>query len=689
MIQILTAEGERFRSYTEISYRLPESGLILIDGKNEGTSGSNGAGKSTVLDLIFWILFGYLPRGGTADNVIQAGQKSCRGRLELQVGQDLWVIERKRPLKLSVSINGVVQERRPNDLQSMIEEKIMSPERFLVAAYIAQDRTKGFFSMTDAERTQLLSVIANLDQLDKAHDKAKGERDRLRKALDQAEATLAALNQTFTQDSSYVGERKAEHEAILARMLTANTDKEKADVELEDAKKLVIADQKAAVEEAESIFNTGKALNRNEFELALADRLAELKALEEEQLDLQAAISKATVAIDSALEERVRAAREACQRADAQNVAAAKQGALNSSYEAQAKAKMAEADEVIEKGSCKSCNQLLPEAERTKHAQYLMGAAEVLLKQRKEVATIDPAPLMAELNEANALLGAAKAAAAARPQELKNQLAATEKLLSAKQKEILSLETEHKAALGGLERAFRDIVEQADKRAKASLEPYEAKAKLANDVLTRTEQELKAVNEEIARLEKRLVESQNRIVQLEREKALLADDAALHEELVLLFGPKGYRAVCFDALLDRISSVAGDILSRLSDGVFTTRLEQLKDDSKGNSKIVLKPVILRGGEEVALDFLSGGFARRAALAYDLAINEVASDGLFLALDEGLNSLDSVGKAEALPVLQEMAQRRAIFVIDHTSELLSAIDTVWTARNVNGVSSLER
>jgi DNA repair exonuclease SbcCD ATPase subunit len=122
--------------------------------------------------------------------------------------------------------------------------------------------------------------------------------------------------------------------------------------------------------------------------------------------------------------------------------------------------------------------------------------------------------------------------------------------------------------------------------------------------------------------------------------------------------------------------------------MFGTRLQQVKEDGKGNQKIVLRPTLLKGGLEIPMEFMSGGQIRRAALAYDLAINQVAAQGLPLLLDEALDALDEQGKLDALALLQEVARERPVFIIDHSGTLISAIDTHWTVISQAGVSRLE-
>jgi len=206
MIKILRLEAENFRSYSELALVMPETRLTLIDGVNLQTGGSNGSGKSTILDGVFWVLYGELPRGGAVDNVIKSGESKSKGRLEATVGLEHWVIERQRPLKLTVLIDGIKQERKAADLQDMIEEKFMSPTRFLLSCYLAQERAESFFSMSDTERTKLLSTIACLEKLDSALLKSKEQKSVTEKKLSFTEGSLVVLEGKLQQDKDRLGE---------------------------------------------------------------------------------------------------------------------------------------------------------------------------------------------------------------------------------------------------------------------------------------------------------------------------------------------------------------------------------------------------------------------------------------------------------------------------------------------------
>jgi len=125
----------------------------------------------------------------------------------------------------------------------------------------------------------------------------------------------------------------------------------------------------------------------------------------------------------------------------------------------------------------------------------------------------------------------------------------------------------------------------------------------------------------------------------------------------------------------------------MTDEVYSTSLIQIREDSKGASKLVLRPAISKGGQEVPLDDLSGGARRMVMLAYDVAVSETIADSAPLLLDEALDGLDVVGKSEAMRLLESVSKTRPVFVIDHSSEFKSSFSQIITVSHKNGESCL--
>ena len=76
------------------------SGLVLINGENVDTGGSNGAGKSLILEALTWGLFGKTIRKSTEEAMVNFDvKKNCSVTVYVD---DLVITRTRRPTSLQV-----------------------------------------------------------------------------------------------------------------------------------------------------------------------------------------------------------------------------------------------------------------------------------------------------------------------------------------------------------------------------------------------------------------------------------------------------------------------------------------------------------------------------------------------------------------------------------------------------------
>jgi DNA repair exonuclease SbcCD ATPase subunit len=160
MFDIEWVELEDFRSYRgRHKIILPtQPGLYLITGINElePRLGSNGVGKSTLLDAIYWCLYGKTTRGLKAGDVVSWGEKSCSVSVKLTVGD--------KPLQISraQSPNSLEVDGTPSDQASVLKHLRLGPETFTYAVLLPQFG-ESFFALLPAAKLTLFSEIMGLD----------------------------------------------------------------------------------------------------------------------------------------------------------------------------------------------------------------------------------------------------------------------------------------------------------------------------------------------------------------------------------------------------------------------------------------------------------------------------------------------------------------------------------------------
>lgn len=235
-----------FKSYGgNHHFDLPTTdGLYYLTGENrvEPRLESNGAGKSTILDAIYWCLYGKTLRGLRGNDVITWGEKSCTVILRLVVGKRTFVITR------SQSPNSLLVDDQPVDQETLQKHIILGEDSFLYSVVMPQFG-QSFFELTPTAKLTLFSQIMGLDYW----------LGRSTAAAEWAERIKGAAL-TLQQKILFFQQQHKTADAELAELL----DKEKAfekeqeqaihelnkDMDVDDLKILELRDAKKVFEEA-------------------------------------------------------------------------------------------------------------------------------------------------------------------------------------------------------------------------------------------------------------------------------------------------------------------------------------------------------------------------------------------------------------------------------------------------------
>ncbi len=182
-------------------------GLTLIEGINHDSpsSTSNGAGKSSIFEALYWVLFGTTKRGLKGDAVInEAVKKNCSVELTFETGSQEYTVLRSRKHKDFAA--GLILTTGKNDLtkgtvkdtQELLSSIIkISPLTFSKIAYFGQGDIKPFASLTDKELKEVfeqsLGLTFFVDALKKVREQSKhvsSEVDRQSNAIVNAERDI-------------------------------------------------------------------------------------------------------------------------------------------------------------------------------------------------------------------------------------------------------------------------------------------------------------------------------------------------------------------------------------------------------------------------------------------------------------------------------------------------------------------
>ena len=244
-------EITNFLSIAEATIEFPSSGLMLISGWNNTLGRSNGAGKSTIMQALCWVLYGEMPRNVKVDEIIRRGQSSCSVSVHMSISDVSWVVTRKRPVDISVTRNGEKLKGNPKLLQSIVEQEIgFNYSQFLVTSYFPQNGSGSrFLNQKDSSAKEFLGVILNFSRAEQGYKKLhlllKDAETELSKANFKLNTlcgnvnSLTALNQMPIPDLPNKEEVKAVKESLdlVKQQALAPPDTTEVDSKIEFIKK--------------------------------------------------------------------------------------------------------------------------------------------------------------------------------------------------------------------------------------------------------------------------------------------------------------------------------------------------------------------------------------------------------------------------------------------------------------------
>ena len=195
--------------------------------------GANGAGKSSLLEAITWVVWGK-SRAATEDDVIQAGAKNVRVDFEFSNSNQVYRIIRSRPRGRSSSLEFQVETASGKfrsitakgvkaTQQEILEILKLDYDTFVNSAYLRQGRADEFMLRRPGERKQILADLLKLDRYEGLASQSKELSRDYKVQAEQLEQTLEPLEEKIATKKQFKTE--------LASLEVESTQLQQAQVE--------------------------------------------------------------------------------------------------------------------------------------------------------------------------------------------------------------------------------------------------------------------------------------------------------------------------------------------------------------------------------------------------------------------------------------------------------------------------
>lgn len=647
--------------------------FVQLDGKNNNTKGSSGAGKSTV-PMVLDYLLGINERPSTIlkcrysdEGIFVEGTFSSEGKRVIVT----------RDKKLSIDADGIVTKGNAAKTEEALDAILGIPRDLFRKMYHKRQKEGGFFlDMTPAQINIFL-----MNALGLGHYKAKLQiaDDKIieltkRKEENVTKLTAARYALKAAEDSTvFLGsppERTVDQTTVLAL--------------------------KERSEKSTSTLAFTLELTKNE-EVLLNQSRPQIKTTPFDRThieNLERVYKEAETRINQArFQERDRQGKAATELYQFQKHLSKLQSAVQQGEVATKKAiEVAEQIKKIKEGKCYTCGQDWVDSQtqtnlmssiKTLRMQIEAGqeAQKMLPDAQKSVDhwTLEAQSRPVDTTMDGLIIQTSNLALAEDRQREKDHQETENKknreLLSVFEAEESAMRSRHRITLDDF-RGQADVARRAFEAALGSLKAYESARQAYEKSLTSLRDQEAYYGQRVTDALKESTEIQAELAKAEELKRAL----------------KSYLSCSFDEALDTVSKNATTLIRHIPNMANATiQLEGIKETQDGKIKEEVNAVIHMDGEEnVPIKSLCGGERTATDLAIDLSVIDMleskANKGInIFFLDEPFTGFGTVEIEMALEVLKNSSSNKRLVIIDHNPEVKEMVESKLTAVR-NGATS---
>ena len=660
--RLCRVEAKDFLSLGDISYPV-EDGFTLVLGLND-VFNSNGSGKSSLFEAIYWCLFGKTTKGLTGDDVVRnrpTKQRDCKVTLFLRAedGSELH-ITRSRSEGIGIfkkSVEGTVYdisgERKLTDCQKLLEDLLGCDEKlFRTSCYFSQENLLMLTGLDDADRTKMITDLLGFESYNDLYTQAHKKIEKLNVSINQC---VASRNRFQLEIATLRGKLVTYQESLATLHATCKEHQGKVLQAYDDEKQLKIELDNFKVAELPFRDFDAEELKLDILKTTHTGKLARLNLVANTQLsELQEAETQNKVALNEVVH------------------------AINSATDLEKELKIiASADEGAH---CLKCGSLV--SKEGKNAYIHCRQPELDLRKAARVLA------EAEVTRLGGLVKHLKEVRADHLQDLSELEQAGLEL----NRQIIDLSKER--------RRYSDkLQEQASLRARleARFTACTTRITECNTQLQTTIAQIKTVTNSITTLETSVATAEESIASLQQEVDSINAEIGILEFWKVAFSPKGIRALLLDKFCNEFNKVVNTYLHEISNDNMGLMITPTATTKGGEERNKIGMVVYFKDYEVKYASLSGGEKRRVDCSLIFGLSKyleikynLGAQGLLgiLILDEVFGGLDKSGEDTLVSLLDRESKHKAIFIIDHLLNLTGSADRIWTVGKTDDVSFLD-
>ena len=649
--------------------------LIQIDGENMNTGGSSGAGKSTTVEALAYLL-----------GISEIPSTQLQSRI---TKSPIWVegefeggitITRSKKDGLTVKSPEGTVSGNSKLAEERLDEIIGVNRNLLKTMCYKRQKQGGFFlNLTPKQSHEFLVECLDLKEFQKKIYKLEDVmKNEYKPEKIKLESSTNVLAENIRQWDSLLAGKEPPVEPVLNEV---------------NEGEILVAQQGLELEK--SSFQTklaGLGPKPEKPELAVFEKEEDLTVAVSDIEVLKTVMHTNLTKKEKDIEQNTQALYTIQKKIDEANAIKLKMIENQQQIE-----KLVEAHNHLKDGNCPTCKRAWETSWKVdEYAKQIQNKESLQGQYREEVEKIPHYKMIKE--KASAMLEKKKAVKVNADEEVQLNTLQTKvaSLLAERQGLNSTIQEEYLTNLNEWNQSFNlfsTISANAQEEFKKTIAELEQTKKDNETKKEHYHTMLQTYNNDIKNLQDKRSDTVTRRLAEQTVLDKLERDIVLAEESVRLI--KNFTLQKFQDTLNYIGERATEIINRIPNMANAVIFfENAKETKTGKIKNEVNAVMnLEGDSNVHIKTLSGGERTSADFAIDLAVGEMIESmtqkGVnFLIVDEGFDGLDSISKIECLEILKTLNTDKKILMVDHSSEVKEMVYDIIKVKRINEESFIQ-